>query len=101
MNRYPYRRRDDLVRMQALLLATRPTTNLNDFPTPQDLAELLEQTDIRSNTALWWLEDRLAAYALMVDGKLHVDALPEAEARLKAELEAWRETLSSESAEVA
>lgn len=92
--RYPFRRRDDLVRMQALLLATRPAEDLNKFPTPHDLDQLLEHPDIRSNTALWWSEGKLVAYAVVVDDQAHITALPEAEATLKAEILAWRKTLT-------
>jgi len=81
--------------MQALLLATRPTENLSTFPTAHDLAHLLEQPSIRSNTALWWSGNTLAAYALLIDGEVHTDALPEEKAKLRAELESWRKALGS------
>ena len=87
MNRYPYRRHDDLICMQALLLATRSVGSLADFPSAENLAGLLEQPTVRSRTSVWWDGGRLVAYALIIQDRLYVETLPEID--LTLEIEAW------------
>ena len=93
MNSQPYADERDLQKMQALLAEVRPQKYLHDHPSAADLGELLSQTDIRRNTALWRSADgRLRAYAL-VDTRyrnIYFDIAGDEDA-LAADIFAWGE----------
>ena len=89
-----YAGKRDLQEMQQLLAEVRPPKYLRDYPSATDLGELLSQTGIRDNTALWRSADGwLRAYAL-VDTRyrnIYFDIKPGDEDALAPNVFAWGE----------
>ena len=74
-----YQDQADLEPMIALLLAVRPPAWLLDYPTPDDLREMLANSDIRKHTRLWSASDNsLQGWALVSNyGNIRFEMLSE------------------------